>query len=188
MPLTKISALRDPIDIEMISRMRPSYISFDFMPLSPRYFGEADAALLWDLPLRIRRVGRFAEQDPLRIVSVAARYGLSSVQLDGLETPADCELLSSEGLEVIKSITDDNFAYADRFEGLCNRFVFRLSDPSIIDNYSGHTPFLIETTQGAYHHPHPRFSGVDCGQEGFERACACKNISQVESYLKSYQL
>lgn len=185
MLLTKISGLRDPEDIESIALLGPTYMTFDFVSLSKRYMGEVDASIFRKLPTRIRRTGRFSNQDTLSIVALAGRYGITTIELDGDETAAQCEQLSAEGLEVLKTIKTKDLINIANYEGVCNRLIFKEFNTQTVTNYNGKTPFLICSDELKIVQ-HQMFCGVDCG-DTLESSVACKDINAVKNFLNFYK-
>lgn len=168
--ILKICRLRDPEDIRAVIAMHPNMMGFDFCRSRVSYMGEVDQSLLHEIPYTIRKVGLFVNESPLEITSIAGKFSLNSVQLDGDTSSAECEMLAAEGLEIVKSIHIsgvDSFAKTTRYEGVCNRFLFRLSttlDYSILDSYMGATPFLLSLKMDNIEIPiikHPQFCGFD---------------------------
>lgn len=184
--LVKISNLRDPSDIDTIASLTPTYMGFNFCHLSPHYIGEIDASLFSNIPAKVRKTGRFENQHTLQIISLAGRYSLNTIQLDGNESPSQCERLSAEGLEVIKTITEQQLDQTEQYEGVCNRFVFRVGSTDKISTlYHGKTPFLIETNNLTF--THPMLCGVDTATL-FEIDVARKDIAQVTQFIKKYSM
>lgn len=180
--ILKISDLRDPEQMRHIANLAPTYMGFDFRASSPRYMGEVDAALLGGIPFGIRKVGTFEGEHPLIIVSMAGRYGLNAVQIEGHTQPHKLEKLSGEGLEVIKVITDELLENAAQYDGVCNKLIFRLSTPEKIYDYAGRTPFLVETTDPNYKCKHKYFAGIDSGPF-LEKSYGCKDLEILEKYM-----
>jgi phosphoribosylanthranilate isomerase len=77
-------------------------IGFNFWPASPRFCDHAVAAeIVAALPRSVCKVGVFVDESPSRVNAIAARLGLSAVQLHGRESRRDCAACR---LPVIKSI------------------------------------------------------------------------------------
>lgn len=138
----KVDGVRDPEVIELITKSNPTYLGFDFRRHSQNYIGEVDEAIYSKIPIKIRRTGIFQNDNPLYILSLAGRFLLSTIQLEGDEERLDCELLCAEGLEVIKVV--DTAVKAEKYEGICNKFIIR--NPELIKSYKGKTPIIIPWT------------------------------------------
>lgn len=148
----KICSLRDPETIAQIAALKPDYMGFCFDAMSEHYLGEVDETLLLHIPRQVRKIGLFRDEAPLRIAALAGRFGLNGVQLQGNESPQVCELLSAEGLEIIKNFDDTNIDKAEGYEGVCNKFILNVN-PS---KYKGRTPFLYSQMVA-----HKMFCGLD---------------------------
>lgn len=136
--VVKIDGVRDPEVIEVIAKSNPTYLGFDFRRHSTAYIGEVDEAIYSKIPIKIRRTGIFQDDNPLYILSLAGRFSLSTLQLEGDEDRLDCELLCAEGLEVIKVV--NSTIMAEKYEGICNKFIIR--NPELLKNYRGKTPLI----------------------------------------------
>lgn len=187
----KICRLRDPEDIKAIIKFCPDMMGFDFCRTRVSYMGECDESILRDIPPTIRRIGVFGDDPPVVIASIAGRFMLNSVQLDGHTTPSECEMLASEGLEVIKSIyiaRQDDFEKTIQYEGVCDKFIFKLSTTlsySILDHYSGSTPFLLSIKMDNIEIPtidNRRFIGFDTANS-CEKEPAKKNIELLKQLV-----
>lgn len=185
--ILKICRVRDPEDIDEITKLSPDMMGFDFCRTRPSYMGEVDESILHNIPYTIRKVGLFINESPIEIASIAGRFMLNSVQLDGDTSPAECEMLAAEGLEVIKTfyISDaESFYKTQKYEGVCNRFIFKLSttlDYSILDNYTGATPFMLSLKMDNIVIPvinHKKFCGFDTASS-CETSPTKKNINSL---------
>ncbi len=172
----KFCKVRDAENIAHLCNFAPTYISFDLRPTSPHYLGEIDQAQLSTIPLTIRLVGVFEAQSSLYITSMAGKYGLSAIQIEGNVPSTTCELLAAEGLEIIKTLhtTED----IKKYEGVCNKFLVR--DAQILEKYSSKTPLIIDSSLW-----HPGCGHiVDMGEE-FESRTAYKDTQKIENWLKN---
>lgn len=192
MVLLKICRLRDPENIRQVVSLNPSMMGFDFCRSRSSYMGETDEAIMYHIPYRIRKVGLFAEQSVIEIAATAGRFTLNSVQIDGDFEPRECEMLSAEGLEVIKSFYiahPDNFYQTKHYEGVCHRFIFKLSttlDYQILNQYTGSTPFMLSMKMDNIEIPHinhPMFCGLDTANS-CEEAPALKNMKTLTKLIE----
>lgn len=192
MVLLKVCRLRDPENIRQVVSLNPSMMGFDFCRSRSSYMGETDQAILHDIPYNIRKVGLFENQNVIEIASIAGRFMLNSVQIDGDFEPRECEMLSAEGLEVIKSFYiahPDNFFRTANYEGVCHRFIFKLSttlDFSVLDHYTGSTPFMLAMKMDNIDIPiitHPMFCGFDTANS-CEQAPAFKNMEALNQLIQ----
>lgn len=97
----KICGMRDADNIRRVASLNPDYLGFIFYPESPRFVGD-EFGLPEDLPASIHRVGVFVNESTDRILGLAKRVGLDSVQLHGNESVEQCNVLRGEGLTIIK--------------------------------------------------------------------------------------
>ncbi|MEG0033022.1 MAG: hypothetical protein RSF93_06850 [Mucinivorans sp.] len=133
--IIKINGVRNPADIPKLLELNPLYLSFDFRRDSDDYIGEVDEAIYSKIPLKIRKIGIFENDDPLYILSLAGRFTLSTIELEGDESRLDCELLAAEGVELIKTI--NSVSQIEKYEGVCNKFIIRRAE--ISKQYTGRT-------------------------------------------------
>ena len=71
-------------------------LGFIFFPKSPRNIEpEAARSIIAQLPPFVDTVGVFVDEIPARIQEIAAFCGLNTIQLHGVETPADCRALGA---------------------------------------------------------------------------------------------
>ena len=92
---------------QKIAALGANSIGFICVRQSPRYITpEKIKAIAIELPVKVERVGVFADHSLPEISSVVERAGLTSVQLHGQESPHYCSELRqliSEKIEIIKA-------------------------------------------------------------------------------------
>lgn len=99
----------EPENMRKIAALKPDFFGLIFYPKSPRFVSLEKAQALPEFE-NIKRVGVFVDESAENILQIAATAKLSFVQLHGDETPAFCESLKKENLEIIKVFkVDDNF-------------------------------------------------------------------------------
>lgn len=131
----KVCGLREPANIEQVSRLQPDWAGFIFYPPSPRFAGATPPEALAVLPPSVGRVGVFVNETPENILHTAEKFGLGWIQLHGDETPELCSRLRAENLRLIKV-----FRIADRLPG-----------PDVLDAYRPFAElFLFDTQTSAY--------------------------------------
>lgn len=192
--LLKICRLRDPENIADLALLRPHYMGFDFVMSRSSYMGEVDEAVLSNIPRTIRRVGLFCDQSPVEIASIAGRFGLNSVQLDGNESASQCEEIAAEGLEVIKTIYvsgRESLARVAQYDGVCNKVLLKLSATlpiDVLERYDHATPFLLSLRLDNIDIEslpcHARMCGIDTGSS-FETAPAIKDMARLVRFFNS---
>ncbi|MEG0602587.1 MAG: hypothetical protein RR980_06730 [Mucinivorans sp.] len=133
--IIKINGIRDPEMIPQLMELNPLYLCFDFRRHVNDYIGEVDEAIYSKIPPKVRKTGIFENDNPLYILSLAGRFTLSTIELEGDESRLDCEILAAEGVELIKTI--NNISQIEKYEGVCNKFIIR--DPEILKVYRGNT-------------------------------------------------
>lgn len=147
--LIKICGLRDPEVINNLSKLKPDYMGFDFRSTSARYIGEVDETLLYPIEPVIRKIGIFENEDTITILSKAGRYGLNAIQIEGQKDAQAIEMLSAEGLEVIKVIDlcdQQSINRGLQWDGVVHKFLFRIPSPQqvkLLDKWQGCSPFFI---------------------------------------------
>lgn len=129
----KVCGMRDPQNIIEVGERRPDYMGFIFFAKSPRYVGE-DFLIPDGLPRTVQRVGVFVNETTEVILEKAARYSLQALQLHGVETVDQCQILRNKGYMVIKAF------------GVDSAFDFGTTDP-----YKSAVDFFLFDTKGTYH-------------------------------------
>lgn len=102
----KICGITNEEDATWAVNLGAHYLGLNFHKDSPRKVSpDLAARIAKKVPSFVPTIGVFVEQSAAEIVKIAKKAGLSGIQLHGDQTPADCEVLTSE-LEVflIKSV------------------------------------------------------------------------------------
>lgn len=191
----KICGLRDPQNIAMVAQLKPSYMGFDFRNTSARYVGEVDETLLYPIDSIIRKIGVFDQHDTMIILSRAGRFSLNAVQIEGDKSSEALEILSGEGLEVIKVVeltSPSCLEKALKWDGVVNKFIFRIPSPQqvcLLEQWRGSTQFLVSAPWGAVELGDVLSVGNDkmCGVDSWfsmESHLGCKDVEQVEKFIK----
>lgn len=130
----KVCGLKEPSNIREIAQLAPDYMGFIFYPASPRYVGnDLPVRVLNELPVEIKRVGVFVNEDVENILRTTRKYGLAYVQLHGDESPEQCNSLRNSGIKVIKAIHVEN-----------------RRDIETARIYHGYVDYLLFDTKGKY--------------------------------------
>ena len=153
----KICGLSDPDSIREIARLNPTMMGFIFYAPSPRNACALLPSVVNALPEGIERTGVFVDAPVDHILHTASRYGLTTVQLHGRETPEMCLTLRRSGLRVMKAIginPDIDWDTLRPYEGTVDLYVFdtltaihggsgRKFDWTLLRTYPPATPFLL---------------------------------------------
>lgn len=99
----KVCGMKDPANIRAIADLSPEYMGLIFYPKSPRNCQRLDPRVLKALGSETRLVGIFVNETPYNIRKTAARFGFTTLQLHGNESPAACDALEQDGFTVIKA-------------------------------------------------------------------------------------
>ncbi len=204
--ITKICGFSDPESIRQIALLKPSMMGFIFYAPSPRNAGALLPSVVAELPADIDRTGVFVDAPVDHILHTASRYGLSTVQLHGKESPETCRALRDAGLRVMKAIgidPDIDWSTLTPYEGSVDLFVFdtltaihggsgRKYDWSILRDYPLTTPYLLSggitpddaeaVARAAATFPH--MAGVDINSR-FETRPGCKDPQLVRQFLSA---
>lgn len=199
--IIKVCGMRDPENIRAVEALGIDLMGFIFWPKSKRYVSERPTYL----PTKCKRVGVFVDADIYEVRQKAEEYGLDIIQLHGNETPEFIQQLSSacgDDISIIKAFniaTTEDIEATKAYHGLVNYFLFDTKakmvggngtkfDWSILDNYTGPTPFLLSGGIGpndadnikAFHHP--QCIGIDLNSR-FETAPALKDTDALRIFL-----
>lgn len=199
--IVKVCGMSDAVNIRLAEQLNIDWMGFIFYPPSPRYVERRPDYL----PQRQRRVGVFVNADEAFILSRISLFGLQLLQLHGHETPRQCRSLrEATGLSVIKAFSVKSaadVAETRHYEGAADYFLFdtptpgvggsgRSFDHSLLDHYTGATPFLLSGGLGpdSVSHilalRHPRMAGIDLNSR-FETAPGIKSIHRLQQFLQT---
>ncbi len=181
-------------------------MGFIFYPGSPRYVGEyPDMKLFLNVPSGIKKTGVFLNEDNQKIVVLANRFGLDTVQLHGNESPVTCFELKSSGLSVIKSFNIDkefSFDLLDCYAPCCDYFLFDIKSEKLLvaaeENLTGKSwknmqlgkPFFLsggigpEDTEQLNSINNKGLFAVDINSR-FETAPGIKDSSLVKTFINA---
>ena len=104
----KVCGLTHPGEAAACARMGVDAIGCVFFPKSPRNISAEDARNVFvELPPEVNRVGVFVNEAYDRMVRIATRSGLDTLQLHGQESPQLVNRLRQAGYRVIKALFID---------------------------------------------------------------------------------
>ena len=199
--IVKVCGMSDAVNIRLAEQLNIDWMGFIFYPPSPRYVERRPDYL----PQRQQRVGVFVNADEDFILSRISLFGLQLLQLHGHETPQQCRALrEATGLSVIKAFSVKSaadVAETRHYEGAADYFLFdtptpgvggsgRSFDHSLLDHYTGATPFLLSGGLGpdSVSHilalRHPQMVGIDLNSR-FETAPGIKSIHRLQQFLQT---
>lgn len=152
----KVCGMKDAANIQQLLDLRPDFIGFIFYKKSPRYVGELDPDVFSRIPISMKKVGVFVNEDFETILDVYDKYGLDYVQLHGDEDLFFSKRLKEKGVKIIKVFRIlDSLPYSlSEFCEVSDYFLFDTASPayggsgrhfdwSILSNYSGDVPYLL---------------------------------------------
>lgn len=199
----KICGMKFPGNIKSVAALQPDMMGFIFYPKSPRYAEPLDMETLQSLPVSMKKIGVFVNEDLERILTLVFKYKLDGVQLHGTENAEICQKLKDAGLIVIKAFPIAeayNFKVTKAYEGACDYFLFDTKTDayggsglkfnwSILDEYTGETPFLLsggiaaDDAEAILKIEHPKLAGIDLNSK-FEISPGWKNVELLNVFLK----
>ena len=204
--LIKICGLSDPESIRQISDLHPAMMGFIFYAPAPRNAWALLPRIMADIPDDIERVGVFVDAPVEHIMRTVLRYGLTTIQLHGNESPEICRELRKPWLKVIKAIgIGENIGLEKlrQYEGSVDRFVFdtatayhggsgRKFDWTLLRDYPLTTPFLLSGGIGpddaeAIREASaslPMMEGIDINSR-FEIRPGCKSPELVKAFMEA---
>jgi len=188
--------MRDEENIRQVEALGIDLMGFIFWPRSSRYVAERPSYL----PTRCKRVGVFVDEEIETLMRIADDYALDVIQLHGHETLAYVAQL--QGRSVIKAFniaTAADFVQTKDYAGKVDYFLFDTKgksvggngekfDWSVLDGYSGPTPFLLSGGIGPDDADrvkairHPQCAGIDLNSR-FELSPAFKDIYLLQEFL-----
>ncbi len=148
--------MRDPENIRELIRLKPDFIGFIFYHKSPRFVAELDEDLIARIPLSIKKVGVFVNEDIETVLELYEKYGLDYVQLHGDEDLEYSQELKKHGVGIIKVFhVLDSLPYSlVSYSEYSDYFLFDTATPdyggsgrhfdwSILKTYNLDTPVLL---------------------------------------------
>jgi phosphoribosylanthranilate isomerase len=131
----KVCGMRDARNVKEISEASPDFIGFIFYGGSKRFVGnEPSMHIFLNVPERTEKVAVFVNETPERVIGIAEKYRIGTIQLHGNETPHFCSMMKSSGLAVIKAFGIDtgfNFDLLVPYLDACDYFLFDMKSESL---------------------------------------------------------
>lgn len=202
--LIKVCGLTEPANIQAISALGVDMLGFIFYPPSPRTVeGRTTPTEIAAMPVATKKTGVFVNETVAKMLAIATEYGLDKMQLHGQESPETCRTLRSR-FQILKAFpiaTQADFEQTKAYEGACDYYVFDTKGPShggngfafdwsILDAYTGDTPFLlsggisVDDADKIKGLKHPKLAGLDLNSR-FETSAGVKNVLLVEQFLEA---
>jgi phosphoribosylanthranilate isomerase len=132
----KVCGLRSAADAVACAAAGADWIGLNFHPPSPRYIDHGVAAeIIAALPAGVGAVGVFVDRPAAEVADVAARLGLSIVQLHGQEPPHD--LVALNHLCLVRAFRLGDIASTARMAVYLDkcRALGRVPDAVLVDSY-----------------------------------------------------
>jgi len=197
----KVCGMRDLKNIQSLSTLPITHIGFIFHSKSQRFVQEKLDLKQIDLQT-IKKTGVFVNATVEEINAKIMEYDLQAVQLHGAESPAFCQALKGNSVEIIKAFGIDNeFVWTDLlpYEEVVDYFLFDTKTSThggsgksfnweVLTNYSLDKPYFlsgglsidnIERTKELHDE---RLYGLDLNSK-FESKPGIKNIKLIEQAL-----
>jgi phosphoribosylanthranilate isomerase len=200
----KVCGLRDPQNIENISRLGVDYMGFIFYRDSLRYVGDApDATIFKKCNSQTLKVGVFVNEEQNKIIETGKKFALNLIQLHGNENNTFCAGVKASGFGVIKTFAIDykfDFDQLVPYMSGCDYFLFDNKTPlhggsgeqfcwDILNSYQLEKPFFLSGGIGADDAVtirslnHKMLFAVDINSR-FENMPGLKNTGEVERFVK----
>ncbi len=201
--IVKVCGMRDPQNVGDVASLEGlGMMGFIFYARSPRFVGDS----VPPTPKGIKRVGVFVNASTEEMLESVESHSLDVVQLHGGESPSQCKELRGRGIEVIKAISVANredIALAAEYEQSVDYLLFDTKckeyggsgvrfDWSILDEYSGKTPFLLSggldesVADDIAQLSHSAFAGVDLNSR-FEISPALKDVDRLRKFIEKLE-
>lgn len=203
--LIKVCGMRDSQNIQSLIDLKPDFIGFIFYRKSKRYVGnELDISLLNKMPVNIKKVAVFVDEELEKVVEIMQKYNFGYSQLHGEESVGFCKSLKEKNIKIIKAFSvDENFDFetTNAYEVVADLFLFdtktaekggsgQTFDWAILEKYNGETPFLLaggideNNFEIAKNIKHKSLLGLDINSK-FEIEPGLKDIKKLKKVLKS---
>ena len=139
------------------------------------------------------------------MLSIAAEFKISAIQLHGNETPKVCNELKISGLKIIKAFAIEychELEGVKEFEDSCDYFLFdtpslnfggsgRKFNWSVMNGYKGKVPYFLSGGIGPgdvnaiLNHENAMLAGIDLNSR-FELTPGIKDIEQLALFFKAF--
>jgi phosphoribosylanthranilate isomerase len=198
----KICGMRDPANVVDIAALKPDLLGFIFHVASPRFVG--DSLVIPSTLKAEQRVGVFVDADFETIEKIRKQHELGWIQLHGHESVGTVQAGHARGWKIIKAFSVNNqfdFSTTEAFAPYCDYFLFdtkgpqpggngRVFDWGLLNQYNGHTPFLLsgglraDMATAIKSFQHPLLAGYDFNS-GLEMSPAIKSVELVANVMNA---
>lgn len=196
--IVKVCGMREPDNIRDVEKLHPDMMGFICWNKSPRFVQAVPSYMP-----QCHRVCVFVNPSIKYALQMADSFKADYIQLHGSETPEFCqELKQTTGLKIIKAISVSSIADIEKskkYQSIADILLFDTKcatvggsgvkfDWSILDSYTGTTPFLLsggigpDDAESILSIKHPMFAGVDLNSR-FESAPAVKDILKLKEFI-----
>ena len=198
--IIKVCGMREAKNIRQVDALGIDWMGFIFYEKSKRHVSHVPSIL----PTHAKAFGVFVNYSMDEIIEKIDSFRFQGVQLHGDESLEFCKALREKTNVLVNKAfgiaTADDFQKVLAYEGYCDYYIFDTKTPtkggagyafdwSLLDNYTGRTPFILSggigpesiDTLRAIHHP--QWKGVDLNSK-FETEPAMKNVEALNSFIK----
>ncbi len=192
--------MREPQNCIEVAALSPNYMGFIFYEKSPRFVADLSPDIIHKLAKSIEKVAVFVNETENKILEIAKKYNITTLQLHGNESPEFCQLLRKQGFTIFKAFNISNVEDINKISLYENYIDFALLDAkgqqlggngttfdwNLLDNYNFSIPFFLsggisaENIAMVLAIKHPKLYGIDVNSK-FELTPALKNIEQLKT-------
>lgn len=195
----KVCGMKDPENIQSLSKLDIDYMGFIFYENSARYTSDIPTV---DFPETIQKVGVFVNATS-DFIAEKVTLGLDAIQLHGLESPSFCEIIKKMNLPLFKAFgISESFKWESLapYLDFVDYFLFdtksndyggtgKVFDWSVLQKYSYPKPYFLsgglslDNIETSLKIQDERLVGLDLNSR-FEIYPGLKDIEQVKKALK----
>lgn len=205
----KVCGMKQAANIYELSNLKPDLMGFIFYDGSPRNALTLNPQVIKEISHIVTPVGVFVNAKEIFIEDMADRYGITTLQLHGSETPEFCNNLKSKGFAIIKafSISEDSgidlFNDMKRYESSIDYFLFDTKGNlpggngtkfnwDLLRNYNLDTPYFLsggikpEDVKSLKNLDLHNLIGIDLNSK-FESSPGIKNIEILSKFIQQFR-
>jgi phosphoribosylanthranilate isomerase len=201
----KICGMGEPRNIVRVAALNPNYLGFIFYEKSLRFANNLSVEVLNNLPPNIEKVAVFVNETVEKIITIAEKYHIHTLQLHGNESPDFCLQLRQKGYTIIKAFnvaTQEDIAKIELYLAVID---FALLDAKgkeaggngitfdwqLLDFYTFDKPFFLSGGIGLSNIAqvktltHPQLYAIDVNSK-FEISAGLKDVDLLQQIDKSW--